>query len=78
MGNDGTYAFDKVSAGFPSGFELFFLFYKSDGKVQSKLLSPFFPPYVFAFYILIFNLNVLPSAGRPAMSERSESNRLSF
>jgi len=29
MGNDGTYAFDKVSAGFPSGFDLLFLFYKS-------------------------------------------------
>jgi hypothetical protein len=27
---------------------------------------------------LIFDLNMLPSAGRPAMSERSESNGPSF
>jgi len=59
MVNDGTYTFDKVSAGFPSRFDLFFSFYKSAGKVQSKLLSPFFPPYIFAFYILIFDLNML-------------------
>jgi hypothetical protein len=78
MGNDGTYAFDKVSAGFPSRFELFFCFIKSAGKVQSKLLSPFFPPYILEFYILIFDLNMLPSAGRPAMSKRSESNGFGF